>query len=274
LIVIDDASPDRSAEVLSDIQDVRLRLIQLDKNQGCSHAITMGFALAQGQYIARFDGDDAWPADALESLASALDANPDAVVAYGNIETIDQHDRLGGVGIDRPPGPNKRCEFELLLQRHYTCAPAMLSRRAAWADLAPWHERFARGLGDWYYNLALALQGPFVYVDQVTAFYRVHALGMHYVGMKGQHIENSVRFLLDTMLPKLAERHSALEPKAIYAAHLRNLANSYFASDMPSDALKRKPSVFWHRASALPALASLTIGKSRYDAIKRWFRRG
>lgn len=81
LILVDDASPDGSAELIQDIIDKlsyptsaqeqnaeaeRIRLIRKEKNEGAAKARNTGIALAQGRYIAFLDADDIWFSDKLE----------------------------------------------------------------------------------------------------------------------------------------------------------------------------------------------------------------
>lgn len=277
LIVIDDASPDASAEVLADLKDPRLTVIRHAENRGCAARITEGMALARGRYVGRFDGDDVWLPDALEQLAAALDANPAAPVAYGDIRTIDPEGRVGDAGIDRPPGPLLREEFGLLLQRHYTCAPAMLGRMEHWRALLPWPERFRAGLGDWYFNLQLARRGPFVHVPKVLAHYRVHALGMHNTFIRDRAGEANARAILDELLPFASRQECS--PTAIRAHHLLGFARSYFGAGMEDDArrvyrevLQLRPGLLCTRREWRPAMAALTIGKRRYDHLKSLLR--
>ena len=57
LIVIDDGSKDRTAQIVQDYSDPRITLYS-QANQGVSKAANRGFALAKGQYITRHDHDD------------------------------------------------------------------------------------------------------------------------------------------------------------------------------------------------------------------------
>ncbi len=280
LIVIDDASPDGSAEVLDGLADPRLTVVRHADNRGCAARITEGMAQARGRYVGRFDGDDLWLPDALEKLAAALDANPAATVAYGDIRTIDPQGRVGDTGIDRPAGPLLREEFGLLLERHYTCAPAMLGRIDHWRALFPLPAYVQVGPLDWYTNLRLAERGPFIHVPDVLAHYRVHALGMHNTYIRDRSGETYIRQLLEEFLPTAAARLT--EPAhRVRGRHLLGLARSYFSANMEDDArrlyaelLRDCPSLLLGRRDLGPAVAALTIGKQRYERLKRSLRRG
>lgn len=60
VIVIDDASTDRSVETVQSIHDERIKILCLLNNQGANHARNEGIKAAKGEYIAFQDSDDEW----------------------------------------------------------------------------------------------------------------------------------------------------------------------------------------------------------------------
>lgn len=83
VIMIDDGSPDNSAEIaLSYTDDPRFRLIR-QENSGVGAVRNKGIREARGEYIAFFDGDDALAPDHLEKLYSAAKAADADVVCCG-----------------------------------------------------------------------------------------------------------------------------------------------------------------------------------------------
>jgi len=281
IILIDDASPDRSLEVIADIKDPRLQVISHEKNTGFAVSINEAFALARGEFLARLDGDDVWLPNYLQTLVTALKANSSAVLAYGNIKTIDAEGRLGDCASARPTLPALRDEFENLLICHHTCAPAMLGRLAAWRILLPWPERFRSGLGDWHFNVEFAKLGPFVYCDQIVAHYRVHAGGMHHAFIGDGVGERNTRFILDLHLPELQRRNSAIDISEIYANHLLQLAGAHAYQGKAQDArrlyieaLRRNWRTLFKRGVSFPAFGTIIFGAKGYGAIKRMLGRG
>lgn len=81
VIVIDNASTDRTAEVVSGIDDTRIKLINLPENTGPSGARNAGIKLATAPWIAILDGDDAFlPEHLLRCLTRAQAIDADIVV--------------------------------------------------------------------------------------------------------------------------------------------------------------------------------------------------
>lgn len=58
LIIIDDASTDRSKEIIKTITDKRVRLIRNEFQCGVAASLNTGLKLARGRFIARMDADD------------------------------------------------------------------------------------------------------------------------------------------------------------------------------------------------------------------------
>ncbi|MCQ6265563.1 glycosyltransferase [Fictibacillus sp. WQ 8-8] len=58
LIIVNDASIDRSYEILESIKDQKVKVIHLDKNQGAAHCLNIGIKQASGSWIAIQDADD------------------------------------------------------------------------------------------------------------------------------------------------------------------------------------------------------------------------
>jgi len=70
-ILIDDCSPDNSAEIIKQFQkqDSRIKYIKLEENSGAAVARNTGIENAQGRYVAFIDSDDKWyPAKLEEQL--------------------------------------------------------------------------------------------------------------------------------------------------------------------------------------------------------------
>lgn len=76
LILVDDASADNSAEIISDIIESsgkRIRLIRKERNAGAAEARNTGIDASAGRYIAFLDADDVWMPDKLEKQIAFMD---------------------------------------------------------------------------------------------------------------------------------------------------------------------------------------------------------
>jgi glycosyltransferase involved in cell wall biosynthesis len=77
IIVVDDASTDRTVEIARSFGD-RVTVLQNAVNSGPGHSRNVGVAASTGEYLAFLDADDKWLPEHLEDLAGLLDQWPEA----------------------------------------------------------------------------------------------------------------------------------------------------------------------------------------------------
>lgn len=92
LIVVDDASTDRTADIVAGIQDPRLTLVRNAMNRE-RHPRNEALRRARGKYIAFQNSDDRWLPEKLEKQLSRLEADPRIVGVFTDIQHIDERGR-------------------------------------------------------------------------------------------------------------------------------------------------------------------------------------
>ncbi len=94
LVVIDDASTDRTPEVLRTLrEEYGIRALRLPKNLGKKKAIEAATAYTDGEIWAFVDSDSVLAPDAIEKLVAAFNAHPEAgaVSAHGRALNADKN---------------------------------------------------------------------------------------------------------------------------------------------------------------------------------------
>src|SRR5271170_5563678 len=86
LLIVDDGSTDRSAEICRDYRDPRIRLVQNPTHLGIVASLNRGLDLAAGAYVARMDSDDISLPERLEKQIRLLDENPEVGVCGAGIQ--------------------------------------------------------------------------------------------------------------------------------------------------------------------------------------------
>lgn len=77
LIVVDDASTDRTQDKILAFQDDRIIYVRNEENKGASFSANRGIKMAGGRYIARMDGDDISMPERLEKQYEYMEAHSD-----------------------------------------------------------------------------------------------------------------------------------------------------------------------------------------------------
>ncbi len=171
LIVVNDGSPDNTAEVVKPyVESGQVTRYIEQANAGQAAARNRGIAAARGRYIALLDDDDWWPADKLQWQVAALEPSSGAALVYGDALTHDgKRDRLHQRAI--APDVNVRRTF-LLKNRILSPGQALISSEAMTKvggfDPALW------GADDWDLYLRLAQVGRFLYQPRLALHYRWH----------------------------------------------------------------------------------------------------
>jgi teichuronic acid biosynthesis glycosyltransferase TuaG len=91
MIIADDASSDRTAEIVGAIAagDPRVRLVRLEQNGGVARARNAALEQARGRYIAFLDSDDLWLPEKLARQVAFMEEH-DAAVSYTAFRRINE----------------------------------------------------------------------------------------------------------------------------------------------------------------------------------------
>ncbi|MQW74783.1 glycosyltransferase [Nocardioides sp. dk4132] len=90
VIVVDDASPDDSADVARSLAaaDPRIRVLVHEHNRGHIQTYNDGLDLARGTYVALLSADDLLTPGSLTRAAALMEAHPEVGLVYGFAETF------------------------------------------------------------------------------------------------------------------------------------------------------------------------------------------
>lgn len=94
LILVDDGSPDRSAQIAEDLlkrnQVVQYRIVHTE-NRGVSAARNKGMSMAKGDYIVMVDSDDVLSPDFLQEFADMIERRPGLNIYSCGFSVVDEN---------------------------------------------------------------------------------------------------------------------------------------------------------------------------------------
>jgi glycosyltransferase involved in cell wall biosynthesis len=190
LVVVDDGSDDpETIEVLAALEATGVRVVH-QPNAGLPAARMAGVRATTAPYVTALDADDLEAPGALAALADALDADPGADVAWGDVQNA---------GEDRTYRRLARSLDPWLITYVNELPADALVRREALLAAGGWE--LHGGYEDWDLWMALAEQGRRgIHVPVLTGYYRVRSSRM-LAGTQQRHSE---------MLARLRRRHPRL----------------------------------------------------------------
>jgi len=171
ILVIDDGSTDRTAEIVEEISDPRLTLHRF-ANKGAPASRNRGIRRAKGQYLSFLDADDLWSRDKLEKQLAALKADPQAGVAYSFVTYMYENGQRFSRGFRKHySGDVLR---QLCIRFFLQCGSNGMVRREVFDRVGHFDENLDV-CDDHDFYLRVAEKYPFALVPKGQGFYRLRS---------------------------------------------------------------------------------------------------
>jgi glycosyltransferase involved in cell wall biosynthesis len=163
IVVVDDGSRDKTAEIVSGYAGREIRLLRLSANVGECGAMNEGLAIAKGTYIAFLDADDEWRPTKLTKQINALERNPAASFATCGCLFVDALGRPYRKFGMPPEGFDKKQVWRHLLARSCIAKPCVVARTSALARVGPFDVHLAvAGDQDMWIRLSMVGEAEFI----------------------------------------------------------------------------------------------------------------
>ncbi|WP_417238825.1 glycosyltransferase family 2 protein [Bizionia sp.] len=166
-LIIDDASTDKTVSIVKGYSDSRIKFIRKPENTGYTNSLNYGLTIAQGEYIARMDGDDISLPERFAKQVTFMDAYPE-VVACGTTYSI-----IGSGIIKKVPINHGDIKVQLLQK---TCFghPTVMLRKAVFEKFKVAYNSDREPAEDYDLWVRLLKYGKLANLPEVLLSYRVH----------------------------------------------------------------------------------------------------
>jgi glycosyltransferase involved in cell wall biosynthesis len=172
IIVVDDGSPDNTAQVAA--RYPRVRLIS-QRNQGLAAARNSGISESEGKYLVFLDADDRLRPKALQAGAECMAKHPESAFVYVGYIYI----RQDGEPLSAPHKPYDGDElyYGLLDRNRIEMGAAVMYRREIFDSVGGFNTSL-RAAEDYDLYLRIARSYPCHHHDEVVAEYRKYGASM------------------------------------------------------------------------------------------------
>jgi GT2 family glycosyltransferase len=271
VIVVDDGSTDRTAEIVGLIAAERPQVVCLGQpNRGQPAARNRGIGAARGRYVAFVDADDLWMPEKLEKQVRYLDAHPEAGMVYSDAEVFDG---ASGKTLCLVSDKCRLYEGDVLERLFLKCfipSPTPMVRRAVFDEVGLFDE--TRGFEmaeDWPMWLRIAARWRVGVVREPLAKYRIHGASQ----TRTANVETTLkgrRLIVERAIERDPERLSGLKARALAALEI-SAGLRYLKLGKRSEARARFASAVRERRASLGAYLGLaaTWMPARFAAAVR-----
>ena len=189
-ILIHNDPTDREMELINNFKNGTIKIVHYAvPREGLYSSWNRAIKLARGKYITVWNVDDTRFPDSISMQAKALDENPRAAIAYGDIYGSTEYGKIGDKFYSFPEWEEKKEEF----YRSYLMSCFQMWRKSIHKIIGYYDEQF-RCVGDLDFQIRAAMHFPFVKVSRPLGVYledQPHKIS----GNGWQVLENNIVYL-------------------------------------------------------------------------------
>lgn len=214
VIIVDDGSSDHIKAWAATLNQPKVKFFS-QQNAGSAAARNTALSHATGEYIAFLDADDLWDQRKLETHVQALDANPEAGLAYSWVATIDEHDRSKGKVCENSESGDvlpRLIEHDII-----ECGSNPMIRRACFDRVGVFDTSFPYAQ-TWEMWLRIAIAYPFYCVPEPLVQYRFHPGN---TSKKWQKMEANYQAIIEKVFAIAPPHYQSLKNRSYGFAYLR-----------------------------------------------------
>jgi glycosyltransferase involved in cell wall biosynthesis len=197
LIVVDDASSDRTPEILTEFKhaDDRIRVHRNVVNLKSAGAMNIGCKMACGEFVARMDADDISLPHRLQTQLAVIRSRTDLGAVGAGVQIIGENGRKGRI-CWYPSDPAQAAW--LMLFSNTIANPASMARRTVLERLGWFCEGHGGGTEDYALFMAMTRIARIANIPEVLLLYRVWGGNMTHSAWQSQE-DGASKILRDSV---------------------------------------------------------------------------
>lgn len=173
LIIVDDASSDKTVEIIKSVRDSRIHLVQHKYNRGMAHGLTTGIKLAKTEVIAMVASDDIMYPEYVETILNTFEKYPEISACYTPLSYMNQFGQPMNFVTKLPIGKSSEKIFsDMFINENLLPSPGIAIKRSALAKYLPLDDGMIQ-YTDWQFNLLLLFKNKIHMLDKPVVHYRV-----------------------------------------------------------------------------------------------------
>lgn len=203
LIIVNDCSTDSTLQIAQSFtkKDKRIVVINNEVNKKLPASLNVGFAQAKGTYLTWTSDDNLYKKDALEKLASYLDAHPQTDMVSMNEDIINEDGDI--VKIFDNSYKYKRCAAALM--NNCNVGAAFMYRKSI-ADVIGKYDENTFCAEDYDYWCRIALAGNIDYTSDNIYQYRCSSISLS--ATKKQQVKEKTRYIKEKYAKQFFEKYN------------------------------------------------------------------
>lgn len=167
-IIFDDASDDKTNEILRSITDKRIIITRNNERLGLTKNLNTALNIAKGEYILRMDGDDIALPGRIEKQVRYMEDNRDVLLSGGSMICFGESDALRRAATD----------FETLkirlIYNSVISHPTFIFRREVLDNYNIYYDEKLPFAQDYGFTYSVSKRGKITNVSDVLMKYRIH----------------------------------------------------------------------------------------------------
>jgi glycosyltransferase involved in cell wall biosynthesis len=170
LLVIDDGSTDRTAEIVRSFRDHRIQHSTNPGNMGVVFTLNKGLKSSRGEFICRMDADDIAKPERIAHQIEYLDAHPDIMLLGTACDIIDEFGKR--IGCERYPATHDEIMRTIFVHNPF-CHGTVLIRASVLKEVGDYDSRFLHN-EDYDLWLRIASRHLTANLDEPLVMRRLH----------------------------------------------------------------------------------------------------